>query len=187
VFAEGGSNELCRTPCAFDIDLKDGGAADRRTFVVRSPGHRDASFVVDFAGADRAFKVLLDPLQAAATHDGRPQPAFPAAGGTVAARPADAGARPTDPGTATPADKPAGPTDAKPADPAAAKPAAEGTDQPADPATTKHRGGGTTKPGHGEPTVTRPADPVIPPEKPATKPAKPKIDATDTIDPFHRP
>jgi hypothetical protein len=59
VFAEGNPAELCRTPCTHSIDPKDGGSPDRRSFVVRTDGHEDASIVVDLKGAQREFTVTL--------------------------------------------------------------------------------------------------------------------------------
>jgi eukaryotic-like serine/threonine-protein kinase len=59
VFADGRPTELCRTPCAFDIDLADGGALDRRVFLVRRAGYVDAPVTVDLTGAQRAFQVNL--------------------------------------------------------------------------------------------------------------------------------
>ncbi len=54
--------ELCRTPCAFGIDLHDGGATDKRTFVVRADGYEDKQVVVfvGTANTDREFRVTLD-------------------------------------------------------------------------------------------------------------------------------
>jgi serine/threonine-protein kinase len=59
VYAAGRSAELCRTPCNFNVDLTDGGPADRRTFVVRSDGYEDAKVEVDFTKSDRDFSVSL--------------------------------------------------------------------------------------------------------------------------------
>jgi hypothetical protein len=59
VFADGRPSELCRTPCAFDIDLADGGALDRRMFVVRRAGYVDAPVIVDLTGTQREFQVTL--------------------------------------------------------------------------------------------------------------------------------
>ncbi len=60
VYADGHSAELCRTPCAFNIDLKDGDALDHRAFVVRSEGYRDKSVTVDLTGVQREFHLTLD-------------------------------------------------------------------------------------------------------------------------------
>jgi len=59
VFAEGGTTELCRTPCSFDIDPADGGPADHRAFVVRRSGYVDSPVTVDLAGTQREFQVAL--------------------------------------------------------------------------------------------------------------------------------
>ncbi|HEU0030977.1 MAG TPA: serine/threonine-protein kinase [Kofleriaceae bacterium] len=59
VYADGQSAELCRTPCSFNVDTKDGGPTDRRTFVVRSEGYKDESVVVDLAASKREFRVTL--------------------------------------------------------------------------------------------------------------------------------
>ena len=62
VFAEGKSAELCRTPCEHNIDMKDGGATDRRTFIVKSDGYRDGTIVVDFTRQERELRVTLEQL-----------------------------------------------------------------------------------------------------------------------------
>jgi serine/threonine protein kinase len=62
VYAEGQAAELCTTPCATKLDLKDGGSTERRAFIVRSPGYKDGRIDVDLTSADRAFKVTLDTL-----------------------------------------------------------------------------------------------------------------------------
>ncbi|MEO8845100.1 MAG: serine/threonine-protein kinase [Kofleriaceae bacterium] len=60
VYAEGHSAELCRTPCAFNVDLADGGSTEHRDFVVRSEGYLDKLIAVDLTGAQREFHVGLD-------------------------------------------------------------------------------------------------------------------------------
>ncbi|MGN6104821.1 MAG: protein kinase domain-containing protein [Kofleriaceae bacterium] len=60
VYAEGQTTELCRTPCVHNIDLRDGGATESRSFLVRSPGYKDAAIVVDLRGQEREFKVSLE-------------------------------------------------------------------------------------------------------------------------------
>ena len=62
VFADGKSAELCRTPCAFNIDPEDGGDAERRTFIVKSEGYQDGVVVVDLTGPEREFRVTLEQL-----------------------------------------------------------------------------------------------------------------------------
>jgi serine/threonine protein kinase len=60
VFADGHSAELCRTPCAFNIEIDDGGPVDRRTFVVRATGYKDTSIVIDLASPKHNFHVTLE-------------------------------------------------------------------------------------------------------------------------------
>ena len=60
VYAEGHSAELCRTPCAFNIDLADGGPTDHRNFVVRSEGYLDKTIAIDLTSAQREFHVNLE-------------------------------------------------------------------------------------------------------------------------------
>jgi serine/threonine protein kinase len=60
VYAEGHSAELCRTPCAFNVDLADGGSTERRNFVVRSEGYLDKTIEIDLTSAQREFHVSLD-------------------------------------------------------------------------------------------------------------------------------
>ncbi len=59
IYAEGHSAELCRTPCAFNVEVGEE-PAGKRTFVVRSQGYLDRSIVVDLAAAQREFHVTLD-------------------------------------------------------------------------------------------------------------------------------
>jgi serine/threonine protein kinase len=69
VYADGRSAELCRTPCNFNVDLRDGGPTGRRTFVVRADGYEDKRVDVDFKVSQRDFSVSLTRLagQAGAT------------------------------------------------------------------------------------------------------------------------
>jgi hypothetical protein len=74
VFADGQSTELCRTPCAFDIDPADGGSTEQRGFVVRRAGYADHPVTVDLAGSQREFQVTLqhaEPAAAGSRADGR--------------------------------------------------------------------------------------------------------------------
>jgi hypothetical protein len=57
VYEDGHSAELCRTPCTFNVE---NGKTDRRTYMVRADGYRDASIVVDLAAAKRDFQVTLE-------------------------------------------------------------------------------------------------------------------------------
>ncbi|MDQ3364818.1 MAG: protein kinase [Myxococcota bacterium] len=75
VYAEGQPAELCRTPCAHNIDLRDGRSTERRTFVVRSTGHKDQLVHVDLAAPQREFRVKLELLETIPTkpvEDGEP-------------------------------------------------------------------------------------------------------------------
>jgi serine/threonine protein kinase len=68
VFAEGHSAELCRTPCAYNVDPSDGGPSGRRTFVLHADGYRDRSVVVDLTSSQHDYAATLDQiLPAAAT------------------------------------------------------------------------------------------------------------------------
>jgi hypothetical protein len=60
VYAEGQSAELCTTPCATKLDMKDGGSTQRRAFVVKSTGYKDGRIDVDLTAPAREFKVTLD-------------------------------------------------------------------------------------------------------------------------------
>jgi serine/threonine protein kinase len=124
VFADGQPAELCRTPCAFDIDPADGGSTEPRVFVVRRAGYIDRAVTVDLAGTQREFQVTLQHTEPAAAHprdphaDGKDgtdrhavkRPARPAhkPGGRGEVAP-DARAEPAEPGAqpdARPAKKP---------------------------------------------------------------------------------
>jgi hypothetical protein len=60
VYAEGQSAELCTTPCATKLDMKDGGSTERRAFVVKSAGYKDGRIDVDLTATQREFKITLD-------------------------------------------------------------------------------------------------------------------------------
>jgi hypothetical protein len=62
VYADGRSAELCKTPCSFNVDLRDGGPTDKRTFVVRADGYEDKRVDVDFKVSQRDFSVSLTRL-----------------------------------------------------------------------------------------------------------------------------
>ena len=80
VYAEGHSAELCRTPCAFNVDLADGEATDHRNFVVRSEGYLDKTLAVDLGAAQREFRVTLerDPTNRIGAVDPQPEHKHPA-------------------------------------------------------------------------------------------------------------
>jgi hypothetical protein len=60
VYAEGQSAELCKTPCATKLDLKDGGSTARRAFIVKSTGYKDGRIDVDLMASQRDFKITLE-------------------------------------------------------------------------------------------------------------------------------
>jgi serine/threonine-protein kinase len=73
VYADGHAAELCKTPCSYDVDLRDGGPTDRRTFVVRQAGYLDAQIAVDLTAAHPALSVTLERVPAVVA----PPPADP--------------------------------------------------------------------------------------------------------------
>ena len=75
VFAEGHSAELCRTPCAYNVDLSDGGAVDHRTFVLHADGYRDQPVVVDLTSPRHDYAATLEQILPAA--GGPSLPALP--------------------------------------------------------------------------------------------------------------
>jgi eukaryotic-like serine/threonine-protein kinase len=175
VFADGHPAELCRTPCAFNIDLSDGGSADHRGFVVRRDGYTDAPITVDLTTTKREYRVVLQ------------QAAAPAV--TATDRTDRTDARP---------DKRSGKhaprTSRK--DPAAARDAARET-AARDPAAARDAARETAaRDAAAKETAARDAaakdherDRLIDPTggKPApAKPTNPRIDAADTLDPFHK-
>jgi serine/threonine protein kinase len=60
VYAEGQSAELCTTPCATKLDMKDGGSTERRAFIVKSTGYKDGRIDVDLTTGQHDFKITLD-------------------------------------------------------------------------------------------------------------------------------
>jgi hypothetical protein len=68
VFTDGQPTELCRTPCAFDIDPADGGSTEHRVFVVRRAGYVERSITVDLAGTQREFQVALQRVDPTGSH-----------------------------------------------------------------------------------------------------------------------
>ena len=59
VYADGEAAELCKTPCEYNMETKDGAP---RTFIVRAAGHKDGQIIVDLATNQREFKVTLEQL-----------------------------------------------------------------------------------------------------------------------------
>ncbi|HET9992320.1 MAG TPA: serine/threonine-protein kinase [Kofleriaceae bacterium] len=79
IYAEGHSAELCRTPCAFNVDLADGADPDHRNFVVRSEGYVDKTLAVDLGAAQREFHITLErePGERVGTVDTQPDRKHP--------------------------------------------------------------------------------------------------------------
>ncbi len=169
VFAEGNPAELCRTPCAHSIDPKDGGSPERRSFVVRTDGHQDASIVVDLKGAQREFAVTLAPTEEAAPETVAGTTEEPAA-------PTEAEGPRSRPGV-RPAARP------RPGKRPAVKPRPD--DQASKPDDKKPD---DKKPDDKKPDDKKPddADLLDPTGRPAKKPATGPIDPADTLDPFRR-
>ncbi len=105
VFADGKSAELCKTPCAFEIDLTDGGAADKRTYVIKADGYTDGVVVVDLTSPMREFSVTLQQRGVAAVVAKPPTKTTKTGKATKTTKPAD-----------KPSDKPSDKPPAKPAD-----------------------------------------------------------------------
>ena len=150
VYEDGHSAELCRTPCTFNVDLTDGGATDRRAFVVRSEGYKDGSITVDLGAAQREFGVTLERV-------------------AVADKPVTTG----------PVERPVAPALVDKRHPGkrpviVKKP--DGDKRP-DPGAEER---------DASPKGEKPGPPVEPDgdKKPVTKPTA--IDASETLDPFHR-
>ncbi|MBP9085986.1 MAG: protein kinase [Kofleriaceae bacterium] len=53
VYVEGGSVELCHTPCSLSIDVADGGSTSTRTFMIRAEGRVDQPVLVDVSPVGR--------------------------------------------------------------------------------------------------------------------------------------
>jgi hypothetical protein len=119
VFADGHSAELCRTPCAFNVDLGDGGATDQRTFVVRVGGYQDKQVVVDLTAAHPEMHVTLERSADAAIEIEPPTPT-PTPTPTPAQKKNHPGTRPARPVEAKPAEikpsEPPSPPPKKPVD-----------------------------------------------------------------------
>jgi serine/threonine-protein kinase len=169
VYADGRSAELCRTPCKFNVDLSDGGPADRRTFVVRADGYEDARVEVDFTKSERDFSVSL--VRSAPT-----VPALPATPPVVDMTGDEPGETH---GEKASAKKPGGKktTGKRPDDKKAGAPESE------DPAAADEvaRGGKPEDRKLIDDTKLEPLD-----KKPEDKKPVGPIDPTDTIDPFRR-
>jgi serine/threonine protein kinase len=181
VFAAGRSAELCRTPCAFNLDLSDGGPTDRRAFVIKREGYLDGAITVDLTGDKREFHVML---QQAAPAAQLPADRTPEAKdeGKPESKPEAKDEGKLDPRL----DKRPGkrPIKTVKKDANLGKDASPGKD--ANP-------GKDTKPGTPAPTDAREPDrerPLDPPDgkqPPTKKPVpRPPIDPSDTLDPFHR-
>jgi hypothetical protein len=169
VFAAGRSVELCRTPCALNIDPSDGGPTDRRGFVVKRDGYTDGAVTIDLAGSKREFHVTLEPTAAPpappAPSPPPPTPVIVTPDVTPDSRAeakSDAKRPPKRPLKSTKKDGKDGVPGKEPRDAKEAKDARGGE--------LEH----LIDPTDGKPAV---------PKKP---PAKPTIDPSDTLDPFQR-
>lgn len=195
VYKEGGTTELCRTPCALNIDPTEFGGITVRPFVLRREGFADASLVVDLRAAQREFKVELTAKPALAGADETTAPA-PSPSGEAPAAPE--GPPPVEPaptpGPAAGSMPTPGADAAKPERPQPGKPRKQG------------RGAGTSSSSDDGADFQMPAGDPGQPDEPAAKPteAKPapdssgssvspttgktgkagKIDRSETIDPF---
>jgi serine/threonine protein kinase len=106
VLAEGQPTELCRTPCAFDIDPADGGSTEHRVFVVRRAGYVDRAVTVDLAGTQREFQVALQHVEPDAAHPrGAHSDGKDGADRHPARRPGRPGRKPGGPGEIAPDDR----------------------------------------------------------------------------------
>ncbi|MGE0396088.1 MAG: serine/threonine protein kinase [Kofleriaceae bacterium] len=121
VYADGQSAELCTTPCNINVDLTDGGSTEKRTFVVKSKGHKDGEIVVDLTSAQREYNVTLDQLITAkppeppvkTTKSTRP-PKVTKQADKAAAQPDKTDKKPTPPDTTTPSSDDLQPPEKKP-------------------------------------------------------------------------
>ena len=165
VFAAGRSVELCRTPCALNIDPSDGGPTDRRGFVVKREGYTDGTVTIDLAGSKREFHVTLEPTAAPPAQPPPPPPVIVTPDVTPDPR-AEAKPDPRRPGKH--------PLKSTKKDARDGKDAAGGREprdsKDARAADLEHL---------IDPTDGRPSTPKKPP-------AKPTIDPSDTLDPFQR-
>ncbi len=167
VFAEGSTSALCRTPCTYSIDPKDGGAADHRTYVVRAEGYQDGYLVVDLKGSQRDFTVTLEAREELTADPGE--------------KAADPGEKAADPGedqTADPDDR-TGKTAAKPGP--RQRPLKRPAIKKADDRKADDRKADDRKADDRTDTDT---DLIEPPRPPRKKPDPGPIDPTDTLDPF---
>ncbi len=62
VYEDGHSAELCRTPCAFNVDPSRDASSTRRRYIIRAPGYKDTSLVVDLSESKRDFSITLEQL-----------------------------------------------------------------------------------------------------------------------------
>jgi len=160
VYAGDRSIELCRTPCAFNIDLADGGPTDHREFVVKRAGYTDNPITVDLTGDQRAFHVTLEQAAPATPHEGRSL---------------DAQADPKPDKRPTKRTLKATRRDIKTGK--------DGKDSAASHDAPEARGAKEARDAKEADHLIGPNDgPPVPPKKPPTKPA---IDPSDTLDPFH--
>ena len=104
VYADGRSSELCRTPCTFNVDLSDGESTERRTFIVRNAGYKDARVEVDLTAPKPLYGATLEPLAAVT----RPVPPPPPAKAEKprSKKPRSSVKRPSQPTTPPPSEEP---------------------------------------------------------------------------------
>jgi hypothetical protein len=158
VFAEGSPSELCHTPCAFDIDLSDGGPGDRRTFLVKRSGYVDSPVTVDLTGGRREFQVVLEHVAA-----------DPVAAGHAETRPRD----PSSDSKSDKSDTSAHHPGKRPVRPARASKDAATRDAQV-----------TRDPRDAD--ADHPSAPAEPAPAAPKQPGTPPIDPADTLDPFRK-
>lgn len=188
VYKEGGTTELCRTPCALNLDPAEFGGITVRPFVLRREGFADTSLVVDLRAPQREFKVELAAKPALSGGDEGAKPGEPAPTPVEDAAPS---------GATTPVEDAAPLGDPPSPDASAATDATDGAKASrAQPATNRRKvtkGAGSSG---GDADFEMPADAPGEPAAPVAKPteSKPtpapdaskagKIDRSETIDPF---
>lgn len=183
VYKEGSATELCRTPCALNLDPSEFGGITVRPFVLRREGFADTNLVVDLMQPQREFQVALTPIAAVTPAGAAPiEPTIE----PTADSPADSPVPPVT-GSTVPATEPAAPELSGAPD--EAKPVPSNLKRPA-PKGRKGRTGtaGDSDDADFELPASAP-EPAPAPEAP-TKPPSPdpskagKIDRSETIDPF---
>lgn len=77
VFRLGSDELICSTPCKIEIDPRDGGATDKRVYLLRHPGYHDATYDVPLESERHDAVVMLLPKPGTSSGEAHRRPSAP--------------------------------------------------------------------------------------------------------------